>query len=428
MKRKDMKRKDMNRQNKAAQMIGQVIQPSDERIVNPIHANHTSTAIAQPLTTAQPLQGATHSTALLPHTLSQDLALSLDRRIVAGSANTSEGLCPRYRITKLLGQEIGKRTFLAREESSQSQVVIKLLLFCPDIAEEEAALAEQQNKLPPYELPAYLPYIESFEASTPLGDGLILVKAYTEKAYAEEVRLSADGSGPASNNATDPTVHPRFAYGRMRVKVTAQKLQAQFPESYVRSGLSPSASNKTPTAFVEMWLLIVLGTVVFVGGVVATTGSILAGVVIAALLPVLYQTLWGSPPKRARIAKLRITSEPDRRAFISLTSVGMPIRDRTGRINGAPTNSYLHGSRLSIKSVKVSPTLEFSSGINPIKAKLSFTFHNHNWHSQSLSIVGSYAEIQWLSRHLSDWGRDRTASPKENRVASPKENRQTPSG
>ena len=463
-KREDMKRKDMKRKDRTAQMIGQVIQPIDERITDP-----SPTVIAEP-------RGATHVSAgqafrstypsnTLHSTLSRVLGLSLVAPTTDISSDISTGFGtnfgtgitrepsakteplieplkgPRYRITKLLSQEVGKRTFLATEECSQSQVIVKLLLFSPDLAEEEAALAEQQTTLSAYELPAHLPYLESFEASTPLGEGLVLIKSYAEvstnssqdlsqmparhlslvsnESSSTQMRRRSDSpvqqqtvqqqSASYTAPATVSTVHPQFAYKSIRINTTPQKLQVQFPESYVHTGLLASdIDSKTPTETVEMWLLTTLGTVVFVGGVVASTGSILAGIVVAALLPVLYRALVGPPTKRNRVAKLRVTSEPDGRAFISLTSMGKPTRDRTGRIHSSPTESKLHGSRHSIKSVKVSTTVMISSDINPLKAKLSFTFHNQNWHSQSLSIVGSYAEIRWLSHHLSEWGRART--------------------
>ncbi|MEM6869168.1 MAG: hypothetical protein AAF528_12400 [Cyanobacteria bacterium P01_C01_bin.121] len=481
-----MKRKDMNRKDKTAQMIGQVIRPVDE---------HTTSCASAPakepvVDDVKPHQGS-YPRKLLQTTLSQELGLNLSMPMVgqgadvsmdfvadistdfsgswgavsseldaaqrlqstefvstelhnsqqlltnnivteldsAATADGSEG--PRYRITKLLSQEVGKRTFLATEEVSQSQVVVKLLLFCPDMAEEEASLA-QQDSLPSYELPAHLPYLESFEASTPLGDGLVLIKSYAEdpESLQQLVRHSAVATGASSGDCTRrhsdspqnkqpsqkaaaavPTVHPQFAYGAMRISAMPEKLLVQFPESYVHSGLIASEDNsQTPTEAVEMWLLIFLGLVIFVGGVVAVTGSILSGIVVAALLPVLYRVLVGPPKRRARIAKLRVTSETDGRAFISLTSMRLPIRDRYGRVNSGPSESKLHGSRLSIKTVKVSPKLMLSPDLNPIKAQLSFTFHNQNWHSKNLNIVGSYAEIRWLSHHLAEWGRSRRTS------------------
>ena len=482
-----MKRKDMNRKDKTAQMIGQVIRPVDE---------HTTSCASAPakepvLDDVKPHQGS-YPRKLLQTTLSQDLGLNLSTPMVGqgadvgmdfvadistdfsgswgavssepdaaqrlqstefvstelhnsqqlltnniatklDSAATADGPeSPRYRITKLLSQEIGKRTFLATEEFSQSQVVVKLLLFCPDMAEEEASLA-QQDSLPSYELPAHLPYLESFEASTPLGDGLVLIKSYAEdsEALQQLVRHSAVATGASYGDHTRrhsdsspqnkqpsqkaaaavPTVHPQFSYGVMRISAMPEKLLVQFPESYVHSGLIASEDNsQTPTEAVEMWLLIFLGLVIFVGGVVAVTGSILSGVVVAALLPVLYRVLVSPTKRRARIAKLRVTSETDGRAFISLTSMRLPIRDRYGRVNSGPSESKLHGSRLSIKTVKVSPKLMLSPDLNPLKAQLSFTFHNQNWHSKSLNIVGSYAEIRWLSHHLAEWGRSRRTS------------------
>ncbi len=409
-----MKRKDMKRKNETAQMIGHIIRPN----IYPAIKTHHSVESCQ-----QPLSQITLSQALEPGS----------GQVVEFSTNN----VPHYRITRLLGQEIGKRIFLATEEHTCSQVVIKLLLFCPDIEEDSL---QQQSSTSAYEPAVNLPYLSSFEVNTPLGEGIILVKPCTDaqllatdqsvplQPRSHQHQQTHQRRGFSSNQpslrrttTTNPTHTPRYTYSKLKVRVTRQKLEIQLPESYVREGLvAYDTSGPMLTKQVEMWLIVVLCTVVFVGGTVASTGSILAGIIVAALLPLLYRAIARPPATNRRVAKIRITNEPDGRTFLSLTSTKAPTRgfstesqrDRYGHINSAPVESKLHGARLSIKAVKVSPTIILTSDLNPIKAQLSFSLHNQNWHSQNLRIVGTYAEIRWLSHHLSQWGRTRdTHSP-----------------
>ncbi|MGB3534226.1 MAG: hypothetical protein WBA13_11995 [Microcoleaceae cyanobacterium] len=46
----------------------------------------------------------------------------------------------RYKIQSLLGRKAGRRTFLAKDLQTQSQVVVKLLLFNPDFTWDDLKL------------------------------------------------------------------------------------------------------------------------------------------------------------------------------------------------------------------------------------------------------------------------------------------------
>ena len=48
----------------------------------------------------------------------------------------------RYEIKSLLGRQTGRRTFLAADRQTNSQVVIKLLLFGPDFTWDDAVNPE----------------------------------------------------------------------------------------------------------------------------------------------------------------------------------------------------------------------------------------------------------------------------------------------
>ncbi|MEO1634757.1 MAG: protein kinase, partial [Cyanobacteria bacterium J06631_9] len=93
-----------------------------------------------------------------------------------------------YRITAVLGQQSGRRTFLA-ETADQSLVVIKLVLFGPDFEWADLKLFEREAEtLRSLDHPAIPKYLDSFEVDTPLGKGFALVQTYIEaKSLAEWV-------------------------------------------------------------------------------------------------------------------------------------------------------------------------------------------------------------------------------------------------
>ncbi|MEL6351074.1 MAG: serine/threonine-protein kinase [Cyanobacteria bacterium J06627_28] len=93
-----------------------------------------------------------------------------------------------YRITEILGQQSGRRTFLA-ETADQSLVVIKLVLFGPDFEWVDLKLFEREAEtLRSLDHPAIPKYLDSFEVDTPLGKGFALVQTYIEaKSLAEWV-------------------------------------------------------------------------------------------------------------------------------------------------------------------------------------------------------------------------------------------------
>lgn len=85
-----------------------------------------------------------------------------------------------YRITSVLGQQSGRRTFLA-EAADQTLVVIKLVLFGPDFDWADLKLFEREAEtLKSLDHPAIPKYLDSFEVDTPLGKGFALVQTYIE--------------------------------------------------------------------------------------------------------------------------------------------------------------------------------------------------------------------------------------------------------
>jgi serine/threonine protein kinase len=87
----------------------------------------------------------------------------------------------RYQIKSLLGRQTGRRTFLATDLQTNSDVVIKLLLFGPDFTWEDLKLFEREAEvLKSLAHPAIPQYLNSFEIETELGKGFALVQTYIE--------------------------------------------------------------------------------------------------------------------------------------------------------------------------------------------------------------------------------------------------------
>lgn len=340
---------------------------------------------------------------------------------------------PCYRLEKLISREVGKRTFLATDIYTDAQVVIKLLLYCPDPQENEieAAIAQQKESgLQPYELSTMLPYLTSFEVETTLGIGLALVKPYVHQSpdrqpnrqlglQTPSVRRSVicqPDSTEVQHIVATPTpqqigtkgsAESKTAYADFRVTFAPDRLSIRFLESRVCEGISDDAEDSA-----EGWLMAVLGTVIFVGGTVAITGSIVLGIVIAALLPIVYRQVF--TPKHAstttrKQAIIRLSRESKGRTFLSLTTALMSKQGRAGNTTVSPIESKLHYSRLSVKTVTVAPTF-FLDGWKIFGAKLTFTFYNHDAPSSRLCVAGTYQEIRWIQRHLLQWAKPDSSS------------------
>ncbi|MGB3572368.1 MAG: hypothetical protein WBA01_10015 [Phormidesmis sp.] len=347
-------------------------------------------------------------------------------RIASSPARTRS--YSRYRVDKVIDQAVGKRTLLATDINSQAKVVLKLVLFSPDLLEEEREqrLFQQQDRLSTHELPTSTRYLASFEAKTLLGEGLVLVKPYveigtneigtneTDRDKTDRDKIGTeDGFSPISRPKPKPgaitkaSIHPRRSYSAFRVRATQQKLEIQFPEARITEGILSNRENATrenaaPTQSLENWLSVVLSTVVFVGGTVALTSSALLGTAVAALLPLAFRKVTTAVDNR-RTAIIRLTTESSDRTFPSLITLLPPVKDRNGKINGASQESTLHGSRLSVKRVELSSTLMLMPGYNPLMAQLNFSFYNPTDRCTHIRIVGSCEEIRWVSHQLAQW-------------------------
>lgn len=326
----------------------------------------------------------------------------LTERSVAAQPNNKTSC---YRLEACLSQEVGKRTFLATDIHSNVQSIVKLLLYYPDPQKkeiEETFARLQEAGLKPYQLPVTLPYIESFEVTTALGPALALVKPCVQPPEpSTSTRFSRRGKAALSSPQASPVL--QTAYADLKVSAVSDKLSIRCLESRICAGIVSDDTDES----LENWLLAVVGTIVFVGGAVATTGSIAKGVFVAVLLPILFGYITTPARKqrtRRRQAIIRLSRESRGRTILSLTTA---LRPRWNRAENAPlVERQLHYSRLSVKEVTVaSAFFFFFNGWNLLRAKLTFTFYNHDAPSSRLCLAGSYQEIRWIQRHLLQWAK-----------------------
>ncbi len=85
----------------------------------------------------------------------------------------------RYQLTQLLGRKAGRRTWLAIDQQTQQQVVIKLLLFSADFEWDALKLFEREAQtLQDLDHPAIPKYLDWFELESEGSAGFALVQTY----------------------------------------------------------------------------------------------------------------------------------------------------------------------------------------------------------------------------------------------------------
>ncbi len=93
----------------------------------------------------------------------------------------------RYQIQSLLGRQVGRRTFLAKDKDTELLCVIKLLLFGPDFSWEDLKLFEREAEvLKSLDHPSIPQYLNFFEVDLELGKGFVLVQTYIEAKSLQE--------------------------------------------------------------------------------------------------------------------------------------------------------------------------------------------------------------------------------------------------
>lgn len=223
------------------------------------------------------------------------------------------------------------------------------------------------------------------------------------------------------------TETPRMSLADFKVLSTAYGLEIHFSQRRIPDSLLASVSKRKVikrkqsnkglpenTGFV---LLTLLSTVVFVGGSVALTGSILLGVIIAAVLPGLWWLITPSQkPKRYGNAILRVSGTPTGRTLMTLKTLPPAQQKRSSQyIKRLPSKSLSTSialkstvlcANLPIKVIKKSRSHFLSHFLSPrgfLSAhQISFVFEADNRlkGSEQLCIKGTPQEIQWLYAHL----------------------------
>jgi serine/threonine protein kinase len=96
-------------------------------------------------------------------------------------------LCDRYQIQRQLGQQTGRRTFLAHDPLTQNSVVIKILTFDSDFEWTDLKLFEREAAiLQSLSHPAIPRYLDYFEIEIGSRKGFALVQTYIEAKSLEE--------------------------------------------------------------------------------------------------------------------------------------------------------------------------------------------------------------------------------------------------
>lgn len=383
-----------------------------------------------------------------------------------------------YRLEKLLVHKAGKRTFLATDLRSNTAVVVELILFGPNFLKDfqeaihppalsaiswhDHCLDAQKNVRNVQHLEKssqVISYIDSFEVKTPIGAGLAMIQPYIETEASplidsahstaeltgtesllnvEPPPLTADLSA-AKLSTTEPyqlnfatpyrrayTLTPQMSFSDFKIRATPNKLEIHCLQHRIRENLEEN--YVPPLDGLELGALTVISTIVFVGGSVALSGSILLGFLIATALPILLSMLlrlmaFPPPPMSNHKAILRLTkgskSGSKHRALLSLTT--LPVQKKSiqqrviqrkklsawGNSSSAVllAESKLHFSQVAVRAVKLSPILSLSSKAGFICYQVSFLLGDrHSPHYKQLRITGTYPEIKWLSHHLSQWG------------------------
>jgi serine/threonine protein kinase len=91
----------------------------------------------------------------------------------------TEILGDRYEVQQLLGKKSGRRTLLAKDQTTGELVVVKLLSFNSDFEWDDLKLFEREAEtLKSLSHPAIPRYLDSFEVNSPTIKGFALVQSY----------------------------------------------------------------------------------------------------------------------------------------------------------------------------------------------------------------------------------------------------------
>ncbi|MGB7086533.1 MAG: hypothetical protein WBD47_13340 [Phormidesmis sp.] len=184
---------------------------------------------------------------------------------------------------------------------------------------------------------------------------------------------------------------PRTTRADFKVRSTRHALEIQFSPHRIRAHILTASSA-------ERWLFVlfvVLSTTVFVGGPVAYTGSVLLGVMIALLLPLVFKRVepdeWAESSSKA---VLRLNHDASGGTLVSLMTRN--VSSNTSERTEGTEETILHFSRLALRSLSITPTL--------LDRQLCFTLApTSDRPDRRLRIAGSRRDIRWLCAHIAQW-------------------------
>ncbi|MEL6814176.1 MAG: hypothetical protein AAFP03_05095 [Cyanobacteria bacterium J06598_3] len=231
--------------------------------------------------------------------------------------------------------------------------------------------------------------------------------------------LAGDLAGNLTGNLTEAltltgarprlTASPQMSFADLKVRHTAYGLELHFSQRRIQESLMvPVARPLTPaddTLFSEqtaLTILAVAATIFFVGGAVAVTGSAGIGLLIAAILPIVFWFIvMPKGPKQYGKAILRVSSVPNGRTLLTLKTLPAPPP-----LSSSKAHKRLRNKHFALKSTVQCanlPVLLISHSLSKRRlSHLKFVFEAGNkcrGHKR-LHITGTRQEIQWLHRHL----------------------------
>ncbi|MGB3299876.1 MAG: hypothetical protein WBA76_16545 [Phormidesmis sp.] len=224
--------------------------------------------------------------------------------------------------------------------------------------------------------------------------------------YKETTRLPLSSSDPLSEHTGHPinlvkvrpglTSSPQMSLADLQIYPTPYGLEMKFCLSRVRGSLIATAlrarANHEST---RLTLLSVVGMALFVGGSVMLTGSAVFGVIVAAILPVLFWFI--TLPEKANTnaeARLRLVNAPNGRTLLSLSA------GSTGQHN---SKDVVYMSNLSVRLFSAKTTLK--------GGQVSFTVYTDDPLAGSqIHITGSRKEVRWLHARIARWSKGNSMS------------------
>ena len=214
---------------------------------------------------------------------------------------------------------------------------------------------------------------------------------------------------------TGLTASPQMSLADFKVVKTEYGLEVHFSQRRIKEDLTePVAKLKNANADgseplipepLAISILTIFSTIVFVGGAVVITGSVLIALMIATILPAIFWLITGpKEPKQYGQAILRVSSVPHGRTLLTLKTAPAIKKGRRSqhgdkfRTQLIAVKNTVHCASLPVHLIKPSSPLPFATG----SSQMNFVFESGRKFkgNKQLTIAGTQQEIQWLYNHL----------------------------